>query len=135
MIKTKATFRALREECGLSQQDIADEFDVNRMTVKRWENPSLTGSKLPDDVWAFVLAARGALHEDARSIADQIIGSMAGVKGPHGLTLDYYRTQDDLDAAQDGADEPVGYVNARMRLVGQLLDRAEVPYSYRYAGE
>lgn len=54
--------------------------------------------------------------------------------GARDLQLDYWRTQDELDAAQlgSGVDEPIGYVNARTRLVGQLLDKAEVPYTYRY---
>lgn len=136
MKKTKAAFRALREECGLTQQDIADEADVHLRSVKRWESPSFPSIEPPDDMWAFVLAARGAMHEDARSIAEQVIESLRGVNGPRDLALDYYRTQEDLDAVQlgSGADEPVGYVNARMRLVGQLLDKAEIPYTYRYAG-
>lgn len=132
MRKTKAAFRALREECGFTQNDLADEFDVDVRSVKRWENPKVPGYEPPDDVWQFVLAARGAMHQDAREIAEQVMASLS--KGDHDLQLRYYRTQDDLDAVQagSGADEPVGYVNARMRLVGQLLDKAEVPYTYSY---
>lgn len=133
MIKTKAAFRALREECGLTQTDIAAEADVRLLTVKKWENPASDIKEPPDDVWQFLLECRGAMHEDARLIAEQIIESCKGVPGAHDLQLDYYRTQEDLDAVQlPDADEPVGYVNARMRLVGQLLDKAEVPYTYRY---
>lgn len=87
----------------------------------------------PDDVWQFLLECRGALYEDARLIAEQIIESTQAIEGAHGLTLDYYRTQEELDAVQlPDADEPVGYVNARMRLVGHLLDKAEVPYTFEY---
>lgn len=137
MRKTKAAFRALRDECGMTQQDIADEAGVNIRSVKRWESPSFPEIEPPDDIWAFVLAARGALHEDARSIADQIAESVRGIEGARDVTLDYYRTQSDLDAAQlgTGIDEPVGYTNARMRIVGHLLDRAEIPHTYRYAGQ
>ncbi len=134
MKKTKAALKALREECGLSQQDIADEAGVNILAVKRWENPEYPGRIPPDDVWQFLLQARGAMYQDAREIADQIIESLSTIEKPQDLQLDYFRKQEDLDAVQleSGIDEPVGYYNARMRLVGQLLDKAEIPYTYRY---
>lgn len=134
MKKTKAAFRAFREECGLTQQDIADEADVRVMTVKNWENPSKPNSVVPDDVWQFVLGLRGAMYQDAREIVEQIISSLPD--GAKDLYLDYYRTQEELDAVQlPETDEPVGYVNARMRLVGQMLDEREIHYSYRYRSE
>lgn len=134
MKKTKAAFRVFREECGLTQQDIADEADVRVMTVKNWENPNKPNSVVPDDVWQWLLALRGAMYQDAREIAEQIIASLP--EGARDLTLDYYRTQEELDAVQlPGADEPVGYVNARMRLVGQMLDAKEITYTYRYRSE
>ena len=134
MIRTKAAFRALREECGLTQADIAAEAGVRLLTVKKWENPTSDIKEPPDDVWQFLLECRGAMHQDAREIAQQILDSLETVPGVHDLQLDYYRTQDDLDAVQlPDVDEPVGYVNARMRLVGQLLDKAEIPYTYRNA--
>lgn len=133
MRKTKAAFKALREECGMSQTDIAAEADVTVQSVKKWENHSYEQLP-PDDVWQFLLICRNAMHQDAQEIAEQIIKSYEDTEGARGLTLDYYRTQEALDAVQleGGVDEPVGYVNARMRLVGQLLDRLEVPYTYDY---
>lgn len=131
MKKTKAAFRAIREECGLTQQDIADEADVRVMTVKNWENPNKPNSVVPDDVWQFVLNCRGAMYQDAREIVEQIVSSISDCTKD--LTLDYYRTQEDLDAIQlPATDEPVGYVNARMRLVGQMLEAREIRYSYQY---
>lgn len=129
MIKTKAAFRAVRESCGLSQQDVADEAGVRVLSVKRWENPDHP-SQPPDDVWAFLLHARAAMHEDAREIAERIAETSQGGE----VSLDYYRTQADLDAVQldGGMDEPVGYHNARMRLIGDLLDRAEIPHTFAY---
>lgn len=131
MKKTKAAFRALREECGMTQREVADEFDVQILTVKKWENPNSNIKEPPDDVWQWLLALRGAMHQDAREIADQIVASLPN--GATDLELNYFRTQEALDAVQlPDADEPVGYVNARMRLVGQLLDREEVKYTYQY---
>lgn len=135
MIKTKASFRALREECGLTQEQLADEMDVDRRSVKRWESPHAPVEP-PDDVWAWLLAARGAMHEDARLLAEQIVENYRET-GAREITLLYYRSQQDLDAVQLGGDidEPVGYANARMRLIARLLEQQEIPYHYEYAGE
>lgn len=134
MKKTKAAFRAIREECGLTQQDVAAEADVRILTAKKWEKPNSDIKEPPDDVWQWLLALRGAMYQDAREMAEQIVASLP--EGARDLTLDYYRTQEELDAVQlPGADEPVGYVNARMRLVGQMLDAKEIPYTYRYRSE
>lgn len=133
MRKTKAAFRALREECGFSQQDIADEAGVSVGAVKKWENAASEVKQPPDDVWRFLLAARGALYEDARELAEAMRGSLNAVGGAE-VTLSYYRTQEQLDEVQlkTGVDEPVGYYNARMRAVARLLEQAEVPYTYDY---
>lgn len=131
MKKTKAAFRALREDCGLSQQDVADEADVAVRSVKRWESPNDAGYNPPDDVWRFLLECRGALYEDARLIAEEIIGS-AGKRGDE-VKLRYWRSQEALDAEQlPDVDEPVGYANARMREVGRLLDKAGVAHTFEY---
>lgn len=132
MKKTKAAFRAIREECGFSQQDIADEADVSIRSVKFWED-TREDRQPPDNVWQFLLAARGALYQDAREIAEQITKSLKQT-GATDLQLRYYRTQEQLDAYQlgTGVDEPYGYANARMREVARLLDKAEIPYTFSY---
>ena len=71
------------------------------------------------------------MYQDAREIVEQIISSISD--RTNDLTLDYYRTQEDLDAILlPATDEPVGYVNARTRLIGQILEAREIHYSYRY---
>ena len=40
---TPATARVMRQEAGLSQQDVADVLSVTRAAVSRWER----GSRLP----------------------------------------------------------------------------------------
>ena len=131
MKKTKAAFRAIREECGFSQQDIADEAGVAIRAVKFWEDMR-EERQPPDDVWAFLLAARGALYQDAREIAEQTIDSVKATWGKE-VQLRYYRTQEQLDTVQlPDTDEPYGYANARTREVARLLDKAEIPYTYSY---
>lgn len=134
MNKTKAAFKAIREECGLSQQDVADEADVTVQSVKKWENPRYEQAP-PDDVWRFLLECRGTLYADARELAGEIAASLE-VEGGKEVVLDYYRTQEDLDAVQlgTGIDEPVGYHNTRMREIGRILEQMEIPYTYQYGG-
>ena len=133
MEKTKANFRALREACGLTQSDIAAEADVRLLTAKRWENPNVEGSEPPEDVWDFLRNVYAAMQADAQEIADAIAQSVQETDGML-VELDYYRTQEDLDAVQlgSGVDEPVGYVNARARLVAMMLEGAGIACGFRY---
>ena len=39
MNRNKATFRAMRETLGLTQQSLADRLNVKVLSVKRWEMP------------------------------------------------------------------------------------------------
>lgn len=133
MQKTKAAFKALREGCGLSQQDVADEAGVSLLSVKHWENPKYPNMP-KEDVWEFLLACHAAMFADAQNIADKIAESLASTKGARDLRIDYCRDQSMLDEIQrgTGTDEPVGYYNARMRLVGHLLDCADISYTFDY---
>lgn len=131
MLKTKAAFKAVRESCGLSQQDVADEAGVDVRSVKRWEKPDHP-SQPPDDVWEFLQSAYKALQLDARCAADEIAMTYNEHEGGE-VRIDYYRMQEDLDAVQlPDADEPVGYANARARLIGEYLEPHGIPYTFVY---
>ena len=45
-IKIGSFMKELRKEKGLTQEQLAEQFDVSRRTVSRWE----TGSNLPNIV-------------------------------------------------------------------------------------
>ena len=117
MRKTKATARALREWCGMTQLDLADEFGVDVKTVKRWENPA-HASKYPDEVFAWLEEARSDMVSRAVGLAQGIAADK-----PARVVLPYYRTQEELDAVQlpVGQDQPVGYFNATARMVADAL--------------
>ena len=51
--RTKADFKALRETCGLSQQNVADALGVHLQTIKRWEKPSFPYA-VPDDAFDYL---------------------------------------------------------------------------------
>lgn len=128
-IRTKADFRALRESLGMTQQDVADEAGVAVRTVKRWESPD--GQDAPEDVVAFLVACKTAMDADVALYLDVVrkeTDKEATVMVP------YYRTQEDLDAVQinQGADLPVGYVNALSRRIAERLSDEGYDVSFEY---
>lgn len=131
MHKTKATARALRESVGMTQLELAAEFDVGVRTVKRWENPAHQ-SNYPDEVFAWLEEARSDMVSRAVGLAQGIAADK-----PARVVLPYFRTQDDLDAVQLplGQDQPVGYFNATMRLVCDALMAFEVDACFGYGDE
>lgn len=137
-MKTKAAFRAIREECGYSQQDVADEADVRVLTVKKWESPSSDIKQPPDDVWRWLLSERQRQEETAHDLAEQAIAmaEQEDCGGP--IVIAYYRSQEELDAYQlpAGRDEAVGWVNASSRLAADIIEQAgyEVQLAYRAEG-
>lgn len=121
--KTKAAFRAVREECGLTNQDVADEAGASLAAVRKWEYETRPYNQPPDDVWAWLLACREGLYEEARRAVNE---ALAMHRGDAPVVLTYYRTQEQLDARQlaAGMDRPVGYINAITREVArQLCDK------------
>lgn len=122
----------MREDCGMTQQDVADKFDVRKLTVKRWENQSVEGSEPPDDVWKWIMNTRYSIAEEARDLSRRLI-SLAEDEGDEGaVCLPYYRVQEELDATgQD--DRPIGVVNAITRMTARLIEDAgrDVVIEYR----
>lgn len=132
MKKSKTAFRALREDCGLTQQDVADETGANKVTVKRWERPDIKYYDPPDEVWEWLLGVRDTMHADAEAMAERLMRMAASVQCAKPLTITYYRTQEELDAVQlpAGLDRPVGFANATARRVADILEESgwEVEY-------
>lgn len=127
----KAWFRATRELCGISQQDVADEADVRVLTVKRWER--LDGPEPPEDVCRWLLDAL----EDHDSAVDELCAAHVSGSGPV-AALALFRTQEECDRAfggTEGADVPFGYRNAIARSAAERLTRMGFPVRWRYADE
>lgn len=135
MPRTKASLKALREQVGLSQQNVADALRVNIKTVKNWENPSKTAYKIPDDVWNYL--------DKVAEVQKQQVSYFLGVlskqveeigEEPILVPITYYRNQAMYD--QFGRDEgPVGWANAVARLTAYELDRRGIAYEFRYPSE
>lgn len=132
MEKTKAAMRALREGCGMTQADLADEFGVRVLSVKRWENPT-NQSAVPDDVFEWLVTAHLDMHMRAIGLAR----SIAEEHGEGEIVLPYFRVQEDLDEVQLplGQDQPVGHFNATMRRVFDILAEMGLSVSFGYGDE
>lgn len=128
----KATFRAYREFCGLTQGQVADRQCVTIMTVKRWEREG--DNPVPENAAKWIREQRRmvvALAERHRNV----VLDMAEATGDKSAVLRYYRVQEELDMARHKAGLPpedVGVINAATRLAGLLLegDGFDVVYSY-----
>ena len=130
-LRTKADFKALREACGLSQQNVADALGVHLQTIKRWEKPSFPYA-VPDDAFSY-------LDSVAESQANQV-SYMLGVvakqveqlgKNPVLVPITYYRDQQMYD--KYGRDEgPFGWPNAVARKLAYELGKRGIAYSFRY---
>lgn len=125
---TKADFRAMREECGLTQQDAADALGVRVLTVKRWERPGFP--EPPDDAWAYLNSMRDRMVEMAEFAADKAV-ELRDETGAGAIALTYFRDQSQYDEA--GRDEgPVGFANAVARLTASYLEVEGFEVEFRY---
>lgn len=122
----KATFRAMRERLGLTQQDAADALGVRVLTVKRWERTGFP--EPPDDAWAYLNSMRDRMVEMAEFAADKAV-ELRDETGAIALT--YFRDQDQYDAT--GRDDgPVGFANAVARLTASYLEVEGFDVEFRY---
>lgn len=131
MIKTKAAFRAMREDCGMTQQDVADEIGVRLISVKKWENHEQERQP-PDDVWEWLVETRSSMVSESAERARHLIALAEGEGDEGPVRLPYYRVQEELDATgQD--DRPMGVVNAITRMTARLIEDAgrDVAIEYR----
>lgn len=128
MIKTKAAFRALRESCGMTQRDVADEAGVAVFSVKRWENEDSSSHMPPDDVWEWLVECHMSMVAEAREAAGKVLALREEERNSCPVAIRYYRTQEALDEAQlpQGLDRPVGYVNAIAMRAAELVEEAGI---------
>lgn len=131
--RTKATFKALRETVGLSQDNVAKDLGVSVTSVKRWERPGYQYP--PADAWEYMLDAYRA-HCDAVNGALEQVDEIADLVGhdPELVPITYWRTQEQYDRA--GRDPGyVGVVNACARAVGDELLKQGIEVEWRFPEE
>lgn len=131
MQKNKASFRAIREECGLTQKDIADQFGVRVLSIKRWENDKEL-SQPPDDVWEWLVETQESINNEALMWAERVINLAKDECDDDPIYIAYYRTQEDLDRfGQDN--RPYGLVNTISRKAAAIIESAgyQVQFAYK----
>lgn len=109
-MSNKATFRALREEVGISHADLAHMMKVHVNSVKRWENPAFT-QEPPADAFALLNEAL----EKRNWIIDTFIGrENIDFENAKEVQINYYRDQDEYDKfGRDKGNFKIANANAR----------------------
>ncbi|MDU3532101.1 MAG: helix-turn-helix transcriptional regulator [Alloscardovia omnicolens] len=120
----KADFRALREELGITQDDLARGFEIPLSYVKNWEKQS--SPYMPSDEaweWLDVMAERA--RQITRITVEQIEQTYVGYGMPECVTLTYYRNAQDYrehaTRMQLESADTWQTVNVQMRMVARKL--------------
>lgn len=132
LFNTAANFRALREVCGTTQQQIADAMQVSVLTVKKWEKGV---NRVPDDALAFI---RQAAAEHTLAVRAEVADAVSAAEPGSAVCLTYYRTQEqaDLEASLTGGQAgPYQFLNAIRRSVGERLIDMGYLVSFKYPDE
>lgn len=132
LFNTAANFRAMREICGVTQQQVADAMDVRVLTVKRWEKSE---AAVPEDALEWM---RSAAVEHTDGVRTEVGEVMASAEPGESVCLEYYRTQEqcDMAAALTGSDAgPYQFVNAVRRSAAERLVDMGYLVSFAYPDE
>lgn len=122
-MRSKQEFKALREQIGMSQADLALALGVTERSAKRWESIKYTNYNAPQDAWDIL--------DDALKLQRQVISAALGqideaaqeVGGyPASVKLVYWSTQaeyDEYHCVDDDGDWR--QANATARIVSYAL--------------
>lgn len=126
-MRTKATYKALREHVGISHAHLGKLLGVSERTVKRWEDDRYGDP--PQDAWDILVE----LRERQLAMADYAIEAVQK-SGVEKVSLNYYRTQAQYDMA--GRDEgDYRMANANARVVADALEVMGFEVTYAYPDE
>ena len=122
-MRSKQEFKALREQVGMSQADLAFALGVTERSAKRWESIKYTNYNAPQDAWDIL--------DDALKLQRQVISAALGqideaaqeVGGyPESVKLVYWSSQaeyDEYHCVDDDGDWR--QANATARIVSYAL--------------
>lgn len=129
-MRSAANVRAMREVCGITQQQMADALGVRTMTVKRWESGAIPA---PRDALEWIA---DALREHDAAVAELVGGVVAQVPSGSECVLDYYRTQEQAQAAAMGGEcAPHQFLDAVARSAAERLTFLGYRVSFAYPDE
>lgn len=131
MARTTASFRALREMCGVTQQQVADRLGVRVVTIKRWERGD---SPVPEDAMALIMSA---MAEHDAGVADDLARILASAEPGAEICMPYYRSQAqaDLDCDPGETAGPYNFLNAITRSTAERLVAMGYRVSFSYPDE
>ena len=132
LFNTAANFRAMREICGVTQQQVADALGVRVLAVKRWEKGE---RPIPDDALEWMRSAAVEHTDGVRTEAGEV---MANAEPGEAVCLEYYRTQEQCDMAAELAGTEAGpyqFVNAVRRSAAERLVDMGYLVSFAYPDE
>lgn len=131
---TKAGFKALREDLGMSQGDLAREAWCNIQSVKRWEKEGNSWDP-PARAWAALEDAASRQREAVAAAleAARATEAEAGHK-PDAVEVTYFRDQAMYD--EFGREEgPFGVANANARAAARALRADGYDVVFRYPSD
>ena len=109
-MSTKANFRALREEVGLSIPDLADLLKVHPNSIRRWENIDFEQMP-PQDAWDIL---NDLMQKRAWVLDKMLTDKFIEVSRDKHVTLTYFRDQPEYDKfGRDEGNFKLANANAR----------------------
>lgn len=97
-MRSKQEFKALREQVGMSQTDLALALDVSERSVKRWESVKYTEYNAPQDAWDILDDALKLQRQVVSAALGQIEEAAQEVGGyPESVKLVYWSSQAEYD--------------------------------------
>ena len=130
---TKASFRALRDLCGITQGELAQVLGCDLKTVQRLENPHRDDMQPREEDWLALEQLRRtqvAQLDYSMRVAERALDSGTA---PH-VEIPYFRTQ----AAYDAEGRDAGSFRLANRVAGEVaeaLDEMGAEVMFFYAGE
>lgn len=121
-----ADYRALREQVGLTQQDVAGALGVKVLSVKRWEDPDYQ-FKIPSYAWEPLDSA----YELQKTVVEAAVDRACGDGMP--VRLRYWRTKEDYEKHHQHNPGTFEQANATARAVAERLRAVGCTVSFSYA--
>nr|DAQ31604.1 MAG TPA: helix-turn-helix domain protein [Caudoviricetes sp.] len=122
-MRSKQEFKALREQVGMSQTDLALALGVAERSVKRWESIKYSNYSAPQDAWDILDDALNLQRQVISAALGQIDEAAQEVGGyPASVKLVYWSSQaeyDEYHCVDDDGDWR--QANATARIVSYAL--------------